>query len=192
MLTNHQGIGMSFSYFYQQLFSSSHPSNIDQCLSHLHSIISDSMNISLMADFSKKEIKEALFQMNRLGAPSTYRFPFFFFQKNWHDVSKDVCRFVSARFVSAISKLQIFLERFNETFITLIIKVKSAKRVGEFRLISLCNVIYKIVAKSLANRLKKFLPSLISPQQCAFVLGRLISNNLFHMRFFTLQQQELK
>ncbi|KAM1345147.1 hypothetical protein EV1_034196 [Malus domestica] len=43
--------------------------------------------------------------------------------------------------------------------------------------ISFCDVIYKIGAKMIVNCLKKFLNSIISPHQIAFILGRLISDN---------------
>lgn len=66
----------------------------------------------------------------------------------------------------------------NHTFIALISKVNKPKKVTEFRPISLCNVIYRIIAKTMANRLKQILNDIISPTQSAFVPGRLIMDNL--------------
>jgi hypothetical protein len=64
------------------------------------------------------------------------------------------------------------------TNIALIPKGSSSTSVSEFKPISLCNVIYKIIAKVLANKLKVVLPNVISPFQSAFLDGRLITDNI--------------
>ncbi|KAK4384291.1 hypothetical protein Sango_3076000 [Sesamum angolense] len=52
------------------------------------------------------------------------------------------------------------------------------RRVAEFRPISCCNVIYKVITKILVSRIRESLDLLISPSQNAFVPGRLISDNI--------------
>lgn len=45
-----------------------------------------------------------------------------------------------------------------KTFIVLIPKIKSPKKVADYRAISLCSAAYKVVTKSLYNRFKVILP----------------------------------
>ena len=68
--------------------------------------------------------------------------------------------------------------RLNITNICMILKTERPIRMMELRPISLCNVGYKIISKVLCQRLKIYLPRLISETQSAFVAGRLIADNI--------------
>lgn len=68
-------------------------------------------------------------------------------------------------------------EGVNATSIVLIPKIAKSTRLTHYRPISLCNVIYKVGSKCLVNRLRPLLDDLISPEQSAFIPGRMITDN---------------
>ena len=57
----------------------------------------------------------------------------------------------------------------NKTNITLVPKIKNPTKMTDFRPISLCNVVYKLILKVLANHLKIIIPQIISENQSAFL-----------------------
>jgi len=59
----------------------------------------------------------------------------------------------------------------SNTLIALIPKIDSPTTYKDFRLISLCNIIYKIITKVLVHRLRPILNNLIGPYQSSFQLG---------------------
>ena len=73
-----------------------------------------------------------------------------FYQQYWDIVGPDMVNCVLGALNSGVLPYTL-----NETFICLIPKVASPQKIIEFRPISLCNVVYKIISKVLANRLEK-------------------------------------
>jgi len=70
------------------------------------------------------------------------------------------------------------LKVLNTSFISLIPKQDIAQTPDKYRPIALCNVVYKIISKVVANRLKPLLPSLVSGEKSGYVEGRQILHNI--------------
>lgn len=70
------------------------------------------------------------------------------------------------------------LKEVNATIITIVPKKPNPMKMGDFRPISCCNLIYKCITKILANRLVSCLDAIISPIQTAFVPSRSIAENV--------------
>ncbi|XP_035546735.1 uncharacterized protein LOC118348703 [Juglans regia] len=167
VVTDQSEIGEVFTVFFSSLFTTSQPLSIDQCLQEMDTKLDMDMKAWLLKPFTREEITAAVFKMNPLGSPGPDGFPAQFYQKNWEVVGDQVCNF-ALQFLNHGGSLS----EVNDTFITLIPKVQNPTRVAEYRPISLCNVIYKVVSKTMANRLKHILPQIIAPNQSAFVPGR--------------------
>lgn len=131
------------------------------------------MNAKLIELYTAEEVTAAIKEMAPLKAPGPDGMPPLFFQTYWPDIGTNITEAV----LSSLN-LGSLLKSINHTFISLIPKVKNPKRVTEFRPISLCNVIYKIISKVIANRLKPMLNFIISETQSAFIADRLITDNV--------------
>jgi hypothetical protein len=129
-------------------------------------------NMNLTAPFTFDEFRDAIFSMKPDKCPGPDGFNPGFYQHFWNlcgqEIFKDCCSWLTTG---------IFPSTLNMTHIALIPKGDVQTSMKDWRPIALCNVIYKLVAKVLANRLKKVLNKCISDNQSAFVPGRSILDN---------------
>jgi hypothetical protein len=66
------------------------------------------------------------------------------------------------------------VSRLNFGVLSLLRKVAGAESIKQFRPIALINVIFKFIAKAVANRLSPVAHKIIAPTQTTFIKGQLI------------------
>jgi hypothetical protein len=166
-------IETAFISYFQELFTARDNLAVTASIDALDRKVTDAMNQKLLEPFTVEEISAALNQMPPLKAPGPDGFSACFYQTNWATIHPEVCDAI-LHFLNT-GEME---DSINTTHIALIPKNLSPGSVLDYRPISLCNVIYKLISKVLANRLKVVLPDIISPTQSAFILGRLITDNI--------------
>ena len=147
---------VAVSYF-ENLYRTSHPNKILEVVEAVDPKVFDEMNQYLIKQFTRDEIEAALKQMHPTKFPGPDGILAIFFQNYWDIVGNDGVGMVLNVLNSNISMTDI-----NKTSITLIPKINNPTKMSDFRPISLCNVIYKLISKVLANHLKLVLPNIIS------------------------------
>lgn len=152
----------------------------------IHPAISEDDAGCLGREFHADEVWAALKQMAPFTAPSPDGMSPIFYKSFWHIVGEDV-----TAVVLKVLNLGVVLESLKSTFIVLFPIVKQPRMVSDFRHISLCNVIYKLISKVLVNWLKIFLAKAIPESQSSFLTGRLISDNVL-VAFETLHYLKRK
>lgn len=147
--------------------------DIDQITLFTKYRCSEATKLSLLAEVTSEDVKREVFALplNKTPCPDGYTGEFF--RKPWDVIGEDLTKAILEFFESG----QI-LKQWNCTAISLIPKRTRAEKLVDFRPISLCNVVYKIVSNILARRLQLIAPDIISNSQSAFVKGRLLVENV--------------
>ncbi|GKU90659.1 hypothetical protein SLEP1_g4626 [Rubroshorea leprosula] len=124
-------------------------------------------NVNLISPFNEEEIKIVVGECDSSKAPGPDGFNFRFVKSEWDVIKADVVSFLQE--FQTNGKL---VRGLNTSFTVLVPKVENPVQIEEYRPISLVGVMYKILAKLLANRLQEVLGNKIGEQQMAFLKGR--------------------
>jgi exonuclease III len=158
---------------------------ISKITQHVPLLVTPEQNASLLRPITIEEVDQALQETPKCKAPGPDGFTSDFFHHCWAMIRTEVWEILEDSRASG----QV-LQALNATFITLVPKEGQAHHPKKFRPISLCNVIYKLLTKVIARRLKTILPTIISPEQSGYVEGRQILDSviLAHEVIHSLQK----
>jgi len=165
LTTSLDEVRAEFVHYYQNLLgTSSSISSIDAAVVHSSPCLDESHSSFLLAPISNEAIKETLFNIGNDKALGPDGFSSLFFKKSWDIVGADFCMSVQDFFSSG----QI-LKQINHCIIALVPKSTNVNSANDFKPISCCNVIYKVISKILAGRLCRAFQDIFSPAQNAFL-----------------------
>ncbi|KAG7558925.1 Ribonuclease H-like superfamily [Arabidopsis thaliana x Arabidopsis arenosa] len=127
----------------------------------------------LAKPFTEFEVVAAVKSMGKFKAPGPDGYQPVFYQKCWDTVGSLVIRFVLEFFESGILP-----QAANDALIVLLAKVAKPERITQYRPVSLCNVLFKVITKMMVIRMKSVISKLIGPAQASFIPGRLSIDNI--------------
>lgn len=148
-LADPSAIGDHITAFYSNLFNQNLFINDAWEFNQLITKLSKDDIESLCKWVTVAEVEEVVMEANIDKVPSPDGFNGLFFKENWSLINDDVSKAISSFNTGKL------LKEVNRTFLTLIPKGENTKSIKDYRPISLCNFLYKIISKILVKRLRR-------------------------------------
>ncbi|KAL0284166.1 UNVERIFIED_CONTAM: putative ribonuclease H protein [Sesamum radiatum] len=175
-LTAHDEVVDEFVAYYQRLLGGERRREFID-LRYLRSwarhVVTPDESMALVQTPTREEIKDAFFDIAEDKAPGPDGYSSGFYKAAWPVIGEEVATAILEFFTTGR-----LLKQVNTTILALIPKVRVPSLVSDFRPISCCNVLYKVITKIIVQRLRLVLDKMISPSQNAFVPGRSIGDNI--------------
>lgn len=132
---------------------------------------------SLQSPFREEEIALAVRQLasNRASGPDGL--PNEFIKQHWDTLKPDVLSAFQQFYEGTLD-----LAESNRANIIMILKSDNVSEINGYRPISVVNLLPKLISKVLSNRLRHFLPAIISTEQTAFIKNRHIAESFLATR----------
>ncbi|WOL20351.1 bZIP-like protein [Canna indica] len=142
-----------FTVWYEDLWKEDVENDVDfmRLKKYKWKTISEDEGLNLCREFELKELWKAVMGLGRGKSPGTDGFVLEFYINCWDTVEaslkEEFEKFYRTRRLS---------EGWKDTLLVMIPKKEKPSRIVDFRPIALCNIVYKILAKTLVNRIRPF------------------------------------
>jgi exonuclease III len=138
--------------------------------------------------FTMEEVKSIIDSMPPDKAPGPDGFTGAFFKASWEIIKFDIMAALNSLYAMNSQSFHLL----NSANIVLLPKKSDARKVTDYRPISLIHSIAKIFSKLLANRLANKLDSMVSNCQSAFIRKRSIHDNFLYVQNTVRKMHKLK
>ena len=159
--------------YFENIYKPASPTLVHEVTAAIPTRVTEEVYESLNKNFTREEVTTALKEIHPTKAPSLDGMSAIFYQKYWNIVGCSI-----TNMVLNVLNGNMFVASLNRTNIALIPKINNPKKMVDFWPISLCNVVYKLISKTIANRIEALLPHVILENQSAFTFDRLIIDNV--------------
>ncbi|KAL0285595.1 UNVERIFIED_CONTAM: putative ribonuclease H protein [Sesamum radiatum] len=176
ILTEHDEVVDEFVSFFQRLLGGERRReflDLRYLRPWARHVVTPDESTKLVRSVTREEIKDAFFDIAEDKAPGPDGYSSGFYKAAWPVIGEEVVKAILEFFTTGR-----LLKQVNTTILALIPKVRMPSLVSDFRPISCCNVLYKVITKIIVQRLRSVLDKMISPSQNAFVPGRSIGDNI--------------
>ena len=130
-------------------------------------------NLRLTKAFSEEEIRDAVWLCDGSKCPGPDGFNLNFIKESWEIIKDEVVEAMAFFHESGCIP-----KGCNASFVALVPKVRDPTYLEQYRPISLVGVMYKVISKVLAERIKKVLAAIIDECQSAFLKDRVILDSV--------------
>jgi hypothetical protein len=172
---DHDSKAQALHAFYLELLGRPRPTSWGFDLATLYAGAKQVNGAALAAPFNRKEIKAAVWGMDRTSAPGPDGLGPSFFRASWEHVAPDL----DMLFVDFHAGV-VDLGCINRDHVALLPKGDGVLALSSFRPVSLQNCTMKMICKALTSRLQLQICELIDEKQSGFMRGRNISGNFVH------------
>lgn len=181
IVTTQEGMMEEARNYYQKLYKKKEDVSIEDqnfFLNKIDKFLTERQKADLDSEIELKELENALEATKKTKRPGSDGLPYEFYESFWDILGKEFLKVV--RFSLNEAKCLPYSQ--TVSLIRLSHKKGERRLLKNWRPISLLCCDYKIISKTLANRMKWILASVIADRQTCGVRGRCIAQNLIYMR----------
>ncbi|CAI5477217.1 unnamed protein product [Closterium sp. Yama58-4] len=171
VVSDSQGILRAASAFFADIFGTDRCQLEEQWKPEKGKTLPPWEAAELSADWTEEEVKRAFSAMAANKSPGKDGLPKELFEAHWDLLGKGFMALARVFASSATLSTEV------KEAVTILLHKKGDKdQLNNYRPITLLNFTYKVLARVLANRMKKFLGRVISPEQYGFLQGRRLTD----------------